>query len=71
MCGFVKRKFVLTMMFFGCNFSSINALECVSLNNPEFKVRPELVNVNDNGPVFHSFSIKTRKCSGIYMQVFD
>ena len=63
MFGFVKRIFVSTM-FFGCNLSSVNPLECVSMNNQECKVRPEIVNVNSNEPVFYLFSIKTSKCSG-------
>ena len=28
------------------------------------KVRPEIVNVNSDEPVFYPFSIKTSKCSG-------
>ena len=32
--------------FFGCNLSSVNPLECVSMNNQECKVRPEIVSVN-------------------------
>ena len=64
MFGFVKRIFVSTMMFFGCNLSSVNPLECVSMNNQECKVRPEIVNVNSKEPVFFPFSIKTSKCSG-------
>ena len=64
MFGFVKRIFVSTMMFFSCNLSSINPLECVSMNNQECKVRAKIVNVNSNEPVFHPFSIKTTKCSG-------
>ena len=28
------------------------------------KVRPEIINVNSNEPVFCPFSIKTNKCSG-------
>ena len=51
-------------MFFGCNLSSINPLECVSMNNQECKVRPETIYVNSNEPVFYLFSIKTSKCSG-------
>ena len=50
-------------MFFGCNLSSVNTLECVSINNQECKVRPEIVNVNSNEPVFFPFSIKTSKYS--------
>ena len=64
MFGFVKRIFVSAMMFFGCNLSSVNPLECVSMNNQECKVRPEIVNVNSKEPVFFPFSIKTIKCSG-------
>ena len=53
------------MMFFGCNLSSVNPLECVSMNNQERKVRLEIVNINSNEPIFHPFSIRTSKCSGI------
>ena len=34
------------------------------MNNQEFKVRPEIVNVISKEPVFLPFSIKTSKCSG-------
>ena len=34
------------------------------MTNKECKVRPEIVNVNSNQPVFNPFSIKTSKCSG-------
>ena len=33
------------------------------MNNQECKVRPEIVNVNSDEPVFYPFSIKTSKCS--------
>ena len=52
MLGFVKRTFVSAMLFFGCNLSSDNPLECVSMNNQECKLRPEIVNVNSKEPVF-------------------
>ena len=71
MFGFVKRIFVSTMMFFGCNLSSVNPLECVSINNQECKVRPEIVNVNSNEPLFYTFSIKTSKCSGSCNNIND
>ena len=57
MFKFVKQTFVSTM-FFG-SLSSLNPLECVSLNNQECKVRAEIVNVNSNEPLFYPFSIKT------------
>ena len=64
MFGLVKQIFVSTMVFFGCNLSSVNPLECVSMNNQECKVRPKVVNVNSDETVFYSFSIKTSKRSG-------
>ena len=64
MFGFVKQIFVSTMMFFGFNLSGVNPLECISMNNQKCKVRPKIVNVNSNEPVFYHFSIKTSKCSG-------
>ena len=49
---------------FGCNLSSVNPLECVSMNNQECKIRPEIVNVNSDELVFSPFSIRTSKCDG-------
>ena len=34
------------------------------MKNQECQVRPEIINVNSNEPVFYPFSIKTSKCSG-------
>ena len=34
------------------------------MSNQAFKARPEIINVNNNNPVFYPFSIKTSKCSG-------
>ena len=64
MFEFVKRIFVPAMMCFGCNLSSVNPLECVSINNQECKVRPKIVNVNSDELVFYPFSIKTSKWTG-------
>ena len=63
MFEFLKRMFVSAMMFFGCNLSSMNTLKRISINNQECKVRPEIVNINSNEPVFFPFSIKASKCS--------
>ena len=62
MSRFVKQ-ICISAMFFGCNLSSITPLKCISMNNQECKVRPQIVNVNSEKPAFFSFSIKTRKCS--------
>ena len=34
------------------------------MNNQECKVRPQVVNLNEDEPMFFPFSIKTSKCSG-------
>ena len=52
------------MMFFECNLPSLNSLKCISMNKQECKVRPQIVNVNSEKPVFSSFSIETSKYSG-------
>ena len=46
-------------MFFGSNLPSVNSLKCISMNNQESKVRPQIVNVNSEEPVFFPFSSKT------------
>ena len=43
---------------------SATPLKCVSMTNQEYKVRPQIVNINSDEPVFYPFSIKTSKCSG-------
>ena len=63
MFKFIKQIFVSALMFFD-SLSSVNPLECVSMNNQECKVRSEIVNVNNNEPLFYPFSIKTSECSG-------
>ena len=60
MFKFIKQIFVSTLMFFS-SLSNLNPLECVSMNNQKCRVRPEIVNVNSNEPLFYPFNIKTSK----------
>ena len=39
-------------------------LNCISIKNQECKIRPEIININSNNPIFYPFSIKINKCSG-------
>ena len=59
--SFVKKVFVLGLTILS-NFT--NALDCISMKNQECKVRPEIININSNNPIFYPFSIKINKCSG-------
>ena len=60
--GFIKQIFMSALMYFA-NLSSVNSLECISLKNQECRVRPEIVNINSNKPIFHPFSIRVNKCN--------
>ena len=63
MLGFIKKCFFIGLAFLS-TLTSVNALSCISMNNQECKVRPQIINVNNDDPVFFPYSIKTSKCSG-------
>ena len=62
MFSFVKKVFVLGLTVLSSNITG--ALNCVSMNNQECKVRPKIADINSNNPMFYPFSIKVNKCSG-------
>ena len=62
MFGFIKKVFVATVSFFSCN-----TLTCVSMNNQECKIRPEIININSNEPC----SVNINKCSGSFNNIND
>ena len=55
MFEFAKQIFISAMMFFACNLPSLNSLKCISMNNQECKVKPQIVHVNSKEHVFFSF----------------
>ena len=57
---FVKKVFFLRLTILS-NFT--NALDCISMKNQECKIRPEIININSNNPIFYPFSIKINKWS--------
>ena len=62
--GFIKKCFLTAMSFFNFNPSNVNSLECVSMNNQGCKIKPEIISLNTNEPVFYPSSIKINKCKG-------
>ena len=56
-------------MFFGCNLSNLIPLKCISMNSQEWKVRPEIININSNEPSF--YDVKINKCSGSCNNIYD
>ena len=59
--SFVKKVFVLGLTVLS---KFTNALECVSIKNQAGIVRPEIININSNNPIFYPFSVKINRCSG-------
>ena len=59
MFGFIKKVFVVAITFFSCN-----TLECVSVNNQGCKIRPQMLNINNDDIFFYPYSIQVNKCSG-------
>ena len=57
----IKKVFFLGLTILS-NFK--NALDCISIKNQECKVRPEIISINSNNPMFYPFSIKVNKCNG-------
>ena len=56
--------FFTAMAFFSCNVFTVNSLKSVSMNNQECKIRPEIINLNNNEPLFYSYGIKINKSKG-------
>ena len=59
MLTFIKKICFTAMAIFSCN-----ALKSVSMNNQEFKIRAEIININSNEPLFYPYSIFVNKRSG-------
>ena len=51
MFRFIKQIFISATMLLN-SLLRVNSLECISIKNEECKVRPEIVNINGNNPIF-------------------
>ena len=53
MFGFIKISFFAGLTILSSvNLLTVTPLRCISITNQECKVRPEIVNVNSDEPVF-------------------
>ena len=59
---FVKKVFFVELTILSV-FTNANSLSCISMSNQECKIRPQVINVNGDEPVFFPFSIETSKCN--------
>ena len=72
MFGFIKKVFFTGLTILQTvNPLNVTSFKCISMTNQECKVRPEIVNVNSDEPVFYPFIIKTSKCSGSCSNIND
>ena len=62
MFSFVNKVFVLGLTVLSSSIRG--ALNYVSMNNQECNVRPKIVDVSSNNPIFYPFSVKINRCSG-------
>ena len=69
MLRFIKKVFFTGLT--SVNLLTITPLRCISMTNQECEVRPEIVNVNSDEPVFYPFRIKTSKCGGSCNNIND
>ena len=51
------------MTFCSCNVLNVNPLKCVLMNNQKCKIRPQIININSNNPLFYPYSIEINECS--------
>ena len=63
--------FLITMFSFSCNALNALPLKCVSVNNQQCRIRPEIININSNEPSFYPYSIQVNKCSGSCNNIND
>ena len=49
----------------------MNSLKCVLMSNQESKIKPEVININSNEPLFYPYRILVDKCSGSCNNIND
>ena len=49
----MQKCFFTAITFISSNVLNVNSLECILMNNQECKIRPEIINLNTNEPLFH------------------
>ena len=68
---YLLRKYFFSGSLFLSSLVSTSSSNCISMKNQEYKVRPEIINVDSNEPVSYPFSIKTNKCGGSCNNIND
>ena len=63
MFRFTKKCFFIAVTFLSWNAIPLNALECVSMNNQECKIKTKIIDINRNESSFYPFSVSVNKCN--------
>ena len=63
--------FFMVVTFFGCNVLNVNPLKCVSMNNQEYKIRPQTIVINSNEPSYYLYNVEINKYSGSCNNIND
>ena len=72
MFRFIKKAFFTGLTILSSvNLLTVTPLRCIPMTYKECKVRPEIVNVNIDEPVFYPYNIKTSKRSGSCNNIND
>ena len=59
------------MAFFNNNILLTDSLKCYSLANQECKIRPKIISVNNEEPIFYPYKIKMNRSVGSYNTIDD
>ena len=65
---FIKKVFCIGSLFLS-SLVGTTSLSCISMKNQEYKIRPEIININSINAIFYPFSIKINKCSGNFNNI--
>ena len=57
MFGLVKKCFFAGLVFIS-TLTSVNLLVCISMNNQEWRIRPQNVNINSKESIFFPLALK-------------
>ena len=52
------------MTCFSYNILNASSLKCVLINNQDYKIKSEIINISTNEPMFYPYSITINKCKG-------
>ena len=64
MFGLIRKTVISARKFFIFNILNVNSLEYFSRNNQECKIKPEIINLSTNEPLFYLYNTKINKYKG-------